>query len=96
MLLVLLVRMLLMLVVVVMVHYSRPGMVRRMMIWRWQALGWVGMMLIEEQCQQRCRRNDGWKQDAMWVTTMSTICAGDKRRIEMVVVGVRGGGKRIA
>jgi hypothetical protein len=50
--------MLLMLGVVAVVDYSRPGMVCRMVVRRWQALGGVGVMLRDAQCQRRCRRNE--------------------------------------
>jgi hypothetical protein len=43
----------LLLVVVVVVDCSRPRVVRRMVVWRRQALRGVGVMLEEEECQQR-------------------------------------------
>jgi hypothetical protein len=50
-----LVLVLLMLRMVAVVDYSRPGMVCRMVVWRRQALGRVGVMLRDAQCQRRCR-----------------------------------------
>jgi hypothetical protein len=44
-----------MVLMLVVVEHSRPRVVRRMMIWRWQALRLVGVMLEEQQSQQCCK-----------------------------------------
>jgi hypothetical protein len=45
----------LMVLMLVVVEHSRPRVVRRMVIWRWQALRLVGVMLEEQQSQQCCK-----------------------------------------
>jgi hypothetical protein len=57
-----------MLLVMVVVDYSRAGMVRRMVVWRRQALRWVGVMLREHQSQQRCSVYGEWcsKEATRW------------------------------
>jgi hypothetical protein len=68
------------LLVVVVVDYSRPGMVRRMVVWRRQALRWVGVMLREHQSQHRCSVYGKWCSKE---ATTVAIGAGNKRRVKL-------------
>jgi hypothetical protein len=47
-----------MVLMLVLVDYARPGMVHRKMIWRWQALRRVGVMLEAHQVSKAASANN--------------------------------------
>jgi len=70
--------MMLLLMVVVVVDYSRSRVVCRMVVWRRQALRWVGVMLEKNDCQQEGRMQ--WqKQDAVCATMCGRSGQGIKK-----------------
>lgn len=85
---VLLVLLVLMLRVVVMVHNARPGMVRRMVVWRRQTLRWMRVMLRATVSVLLRKSND----NGVWRS-----CREAKEEEERwTLVGVRGCGLRFA
>ena len=68
-----------------MVDYARPGMVHQKMIWRWQALRRVGVMLSAPS-QQGCKRKQKTKSNDNAAVMGS---AGSAMKLNMAV-GVRG------
>jgi hypothetical protein len=51
-------------VLLMLVDYARPRMVDRQMIWRWQALGRVGVMLQAHPVSEAASANENKKQCA--------------------------------
>ena len=87
--------------VVVVVHNARPRMVgRRVVVWRWQALGWVGMMLEKKHLSQQCGQAQSMVAQGGNVKVQCSrekkgmkIGAGNKKSSGGEELGVRGCGR---